>query len=64
MACSNKFYSAIKAQEDCDEKASAKRTHLKIGKNNELAKKIEDLIVKENYSPKCYHRKSKKRLQV
>lgn len=53
-------YSAIKAQEDYDEKASAKGTHLKIGKNNELAKKIEELIVKENYSPYATIEKLKK----
>ncbi len=44
-------YSAIKAQEDYDEKASAKGPHLKIGKNKQLAKKIENCIVEENYSP-------------
>lgn len=44
-------YSAIKAQEDYDEKASAKGPHLKIGKNNKLAKKIKDCIVNEKYSP-------------
>lgn len=53
-------YSAIKAQEDYAEKASAKGTHLKIGKNNELAKKIEELIVKENYSPYATIEKLKK----
>lgn len=44
-------YSAIKAQDDYDEKASAKGPHLKIGKNYELAQKIEDCIVKDAYSP-------------
>lgn len=44
-------YSAIKAQKDYDEKASAKGPHLKIGKNYELAQKIEECIVKEAYSP-------------
>jgi IS30 family transposase len=44
-------YSAIKAQEDYDDKASAKGPHLKIGKNNKLVKKIEDYIVNEKYSP-------------
>ena len=44
-------YSAIKGQEDHDEKASTKGPHLKIGKNYELAEKIEDYILKENYSP-------------
>lgn len=44
-------YSAMKAQDDYDEKASAKGPHLKIGKNYELAQKIEDCIVKDDYSP-------------
>jgi IS30 family transposase len=44
-------YSAIKAQEDYDIKASAKGPQLKIGKNKELAHKIEDYIVREDYSP-------------
>ncbi len=44
-------YSAMKAQEDYDEKASAKGPDLKIGKNNELARKIEGYIVDKNYSP-------------
>lgn len=44
-------YSAIKAQEDYDEKASAKGPHLKIGANYKLAKKIEDYIVNKSHSP-------------
>lgn len=44
-------YSSIKAQEDYDKKASAKGPHLKIGKNYELAEKIEGCIVKDGYSP-------------
>lgn len=44
-------YSAIQAQNNYDEKASAKGVHLKIGKNYELAKKIGDCITKEKYSP-------------
>ena len=44
-------YSAMKAQDDYDEKASAKGPHLKIGNNRELAEKIEDRIVDEKYSP-------------
>ena len=44
-------YSVVKAQNNFDEKASAKGVHLKIGKNYELAKKIEDCITKEKYSP-------------
>lgn len=44
-------YSAMKAQDDYVEKASAKGPHLKIGKNYELAKKIEDCITKKKYSP-------------
>lgn len=44
-------YSAYKAQEDCDEKATAKGPHLKIGKNHKLAAKIEDSIIEGKYSP-------------
>jgi IS30 family transposase len=44
-------YSAIKAQDDYDEKASAKGPHLKIGHNYELVEKIEYCIINENYSP-------------
>lgn len=44
-------YSAIKAQEDYERKASAKGPRLKIGKNRELAEKIEEYIIKEKYSP-------------
>lgn len=44
-------YSALKAQEDYDEKAKAKGPHLKIGKNYDLAEKIEDYIVNDGYSP-------------
>lgn len=44
-------YSAMKAQDDYDKKASAKGPHLKIGKNYELAEKIEDYIVNDDYSP-------------
>ena len=44
-------YSARKAQDDYYEKASAKGPQLKIGKNYELAKKIEDCIVEKKYSP-------------
>jgi len=44
-------YSAIKAQDDYDMKASAKGPHLKIGKNKQLVKNIEKYIVEENYSP-------------
>lgn len=44
-------YSAVKAQDDYDEKASAKGPHLKIGKNKQLVEKIEDCIVKKSYSP-------------
>lgn len=44
-------YSAIKAQEEYEEKASAKGPHLKIGKNKELVKKIEKCIVDEKNSP-------------
>jgi IS30 family transposase len=46
-------YSAIKAQNNYKKNASAKGAHLKIGKNYELAKKIEDYITKEKYSPYC-----------
>ena len=38
-------YSAMKAQDDYEDKASAKGPHLKIGKNYELVKKIEEYIV-------------------
>ena len=44
-------YSAIKAQDDYDMKASAKGPHLKIGMNKQLVKNIEKYIVEENYSP-------------
>jgi IS30 family transposase len=44
-------YSAIKAQYDYDEKARTKGPHLKIGKNYELARKIEESIGKNAYSP-------------
>lgn len=44
-------YSAIKAQEDYEIKASAKGPQLKIGKNKELAEKIEAYIINEQYSP-------------
>ncbi|MGI6576669.1 MAG: IS30 family transposase [Eubacteriales bacterium] len=44
-------YSALKAQEDYDEKASAKGAHLKIGKNYELAEKIENCIINGKFSP-------------
>lgn len=44
-------YSAMKAQDDYDDKASAKGPQLKIGSNKELAKKIEDYIVDKKYSP-------------
>jgi len=44
-------YSAIIAQDDYDKKASAKGPHLKIGKNRQLADKIEECIVEEKYSP-------------
>jgi len=44
-------YSAMKAQDGYDKKASAKGPHLKIGNNHELVRKIEEYIVKEKYSP-------------
>ena len=44
-------YSAIKAQEDYDEKATAKGSHLKISNNYQLAKKIEDCIIEDKCSP-------------
>jgi IS30 family transposase len=44
-------YSAIIAQEDYDEKATAKGPQLKIGKNHKLADKIEKWIVEHNHSP-------------
>jgi len=44
-------YSAMKAQDDYDKKASAKGPQLKIGNNHELVRKIEEYIVKERYSP-------------
>ena len=44
-------YSAIIAQDDYDEQASAKGPHLKIGNNHELSKKIEDYIINDKYSP-------------
>ena len=44
-------YSAIIAQDDYDEQASAKGPHIKIGKNHDLAKKIEDCIINDEYSP-------------
>ena len=44
-------YSAIKAQDDYNEQATAKGPQLKIGKNYELAKKIEDCIIEDNFSP-------------
>lgn len=44
-------YSAMKAQDDYEAKASAKGPRIKIGKNYELAKKIETYIVENNYSP-------------
>lgn len=44
-------YSAMKAQDDYDAKASAKGPRIKIGKNYELVKKIEYYIVENNYSP-------------
>lgn len=44
-------YSAIKAQDDYDKKASAKGPHLKVGRNKQLVAKIEDLIVNKGYSP-------------
>jgi IS30 family transposase len=44
-------YSAIVAQDDYDNKASAKGPQLKIGKNRRLADKIEECIIGEKYSP-------------
>ncbi|MDG2845050.1 helix-turn-helix domain-containing protein, partial [Vibrio parahaemolyticus] len=44
-------YSAIVAQDDYDNKASAKGPQLKIGKNRRLADKIEECIIVEKYSP-------------
>ncbi|HHX96492.1 MAG TPA: IS30 family transposase [Clostridia bacterium] len=44
-------YSAFKAQEDYDEKATAKGPHLKIANNHKLVKKIENYITKDKYSP-------------
>lgn len=44
-------YSAMKAQDDYDAKASAKGPHIKIGNNYELAEKIEYYIVEKCYSP-------------
>lgn len=44
-------YSAMKAQDDYDKKASAKGPQLKIGNNHELVRKIEEYIVKEKHSP-------------
>ncbi|HEY8361849.1 MAG TPA: hypothetical protein VIK77_03050 [Tissierellaceae bacterium] len=44
-------YSAMKAQDNYDKKANTKGPQLKIGKNHELIRKIEDYVVKEKYSP-------------
>lgn len=44
-------YSAIKAQDDYNKKASAKGPYLKIGKNHKLVEKIENYIIEEKHSP-------------
>jgi IS30 family transposase len=44
-------YSAMKAQDDYEGKASAKGPQLKIGNNHKLAEKIEDYITEKKYSP-------------
>ena len=44
-------YSAMKAQNDYDAKASGKGPYIKIGKNYELAEKIEYYILEKCYSP-------------
>jgi len=44
-------YSAMKGQDDYERKASAKGPQLKIGRNYELARKIEEYITEKKYSP-------------
>ena len=44
-------YSADRAQQDYDRKATAKGAPLKLGKNHRLAKFIESAIMKEKFSP-------------
>ncbi len=56
-----KEYSADAAQSDYDKKAKAKGPRLKIGKNFALIEFVEDIIIKERYSPYSALEKAKKR---